>query len=201
VHSATAANGHTVHANAAHAAGLGHGAHTVVASLDHRGARGVAADAGDAYAVFGRLALAHIHAEFEAAGREQATAQAARADSGDEPHDPGAPDELEGSIEAYELAFRMQGKVPELLDTSRESESVLEAYGVRPGRAGAFARQCVIARRLCKAGVRFVEICQPGWDHNNNLHKGLIDRCAFVDQPTATSMPPFWPFWPWIING
>ncbi|QJW97183.1 Uncharacterized DUF1501 protein, type 1 [Frigoriglobus tundricola] len=53
------------------------------------------------------------------------------------------------------------------------------------GHAGAFARQCVMARRLSEAGVRFVEICQPGWDHHSNLHKGLIDRCGSVDQPVA----------------
>ena len=99
--------------------------------------------------------------------------------------DPGAPEELDGIIESYELAFRMQGTVPELLDISREPQAVLDAYGVKPGPAGAFARQCVMARRLSEAGVRFVEICQPGWDHHNNLHKGLIDRCSSVDQPTA----------------
>jgi Protein of unknown function (DUF1501) len=99
--------------------------------------------------------------------------------------DPGAPEELDGIIQSYELAFRMQGKVPELLDISREPQAVLDAYGVKPGPAGSFARQCVMARRLCEAGVRFVEICQPGWDHHNNLHRGLIDRCASVDQPTA----------------
>jgi len=98
---------------------------------------------------------------------------------------PGAPDEVDGIIQSYELAYRMQGKVPELLDISRESQAVLDAYGVKPGPAGAFARQCLMARRLSEAGVRFVEICQPGWDHHNNLHKGLIDRCASVDQPTA----------------
>src|SRR6185312_1336978 len=59
------------------------------------------------------------------------------------------------------------------------------AYGVKPGPRGAFARQCLMARRLSEAGVRFVEVCQPGWDHHNNLHKGLIDRCADVDRPTA----------------
>ncbi len=62
---------------------------------------------------------------------------------------------------------------------------MLDAYGVKPGPAGSFARQCLMARRLCEAGVRFVEICQPGWDHHNNLHKGLIDRCASVDRPTS----------------
>lgn len=98
---------------------------------------------------------------------------------------PGAPDALDGVIESFELAFRMQGKVPELLDISGEPQRLLDEYGVKDGPAGAFARQCVMARRLSEAGVRFVEICQPGWDHHNNLHKGLIDRCGSVDRPTA----------------
>ena len=79
-------------------------------------------------------------------------------------------------IQSYELAFKMQGKVPELLDISREPQSVLDAYGVKPGPEGSFARQCLMARRLSEAGVRFVEICQPGWDHHTNLHNGLITQ-------------------------
>ena len=98
---------------------------------------------------------------------------------------PSKPDELDGVIQSYELAFQMQGKVPELLDISKEPQHVLDLYGVKPGPAGSFARQCLMARRLSEAGVRFVEICQPGWDHHNNLHKGLISNCAAVDQPTA----------------
>ncbi len=99
--------------------------------------------------------------------------------------EPGAPDGLDGVIQSYELAFRMQGKVPELLDLSQEPQSVLDAYGVKPGPAGSFARQCLLARRLSEAGVRFVQIRQPGWDHHNNLHKGLIANAAATDQPTA----------------
>jgi hypothetical protein len=98
---------------------------------------------------------------------------------------PGAPSELDGVIESYELAFRMQGKIPELLDISNEPRSVLDAYGVKPGPAGSFARQCILARRLSEAGVRFVQIRQGGWDHHNNLHKGLIANSAATDQPTA----------------
>lgn len=98
---------------------------------------------------------------------------------------PSKPDQLDGVIESYELAFKMQGKVPDLLDISSEPEHVREAYGVKPGPAGSFARQCLMARRLSEAGVRFVEICQPGWDHHNNLHKGLIANSAATDQPTA----------------
>ncbi len=98
---------------------------------------------------------------------------------------PGAPDQLDGVIESYELGFRMQHRVPELLDFSKEPQRTKDAYGIKDGPAAAFARQCLIARRLSEAGVRFVEICQPGWDHHNNLHKGLIDRCASIDQPVS----------------
>jgi hypothetical protein len=98
---------------------------------------------------------------------------------------PGAPDQLDGVIESYEMAFKMQGKVPEMLDISKEPQSVLDAYGVQPGPAGSFARQCLMARRLSEAGVRFVEVAQPGWDHHTNLHKGLINNAKATDQATA----------------
>jgi hypothetical protein len=98
---------------------------------------------------------------------------------------PGAPDQVEGVIASYELAFKMQGKVPELLDISKEPQAVLDRYGVKPGPPGSFARQCLMARRLSEAGVRFVEICHPGWDQHNNLHKELIRNSSAVDQPTA----------------
>ena len=98
---------------------------------------------------------------------------------------PGAPDQVEGVIQSFELAFRMQDKVPALLDISREPQAVLDAYGVKPGPAGGFARQCLMARRLSEAGVRFVEICHPGWDQHSDLHNGLIRNCAATDQPSA----------------
>lgn len=98
---------------------------------------------------------------------------------------PDAPDQLDGVIQSYELAFKMQDKVPQLLDISKEPQAVRDAYGVKPGPAGSFARQCLMARRLSEAGVRFVEICHPGWDQHSNLHKDLIKNCAETDQPTA----------------
>jgi hypothetical protein len=97
----------------------------------------------------------------------------------------GASDPMDGIIESYELGFRMQGKVPELLDISKEPQKVLDAYGIKPGPEGSFARQCLMARRLSEAGVRFVEICQGGWDHHTDLHKGLIKRSRQVDQSTS----------------
>jgi len=98
---------------------------------------------------------------------------------------PGVPAELDGVIESYELAFRMQGKVPEILDISKEPKHVLDAYGVTDGPEGSFARQCLMARRLSEAGVRFVEIAHPGWDQHNNLHAGLTRNSRATDQPTA----------------
>jgi len=98
---------------------------------------------------------------------------------------PGAPDQVESVIQSYELAFRMQDRVPELLDITREPQAVQDMYGIRPGPQGSFARQCLMARRLSEAGVRFVEITQSGWDHHNNLHAGLIDQCDKVDRPFA----------------
>ena len=97
----------------------------------------------------------------------------------------GAPDAVDGIIESYELGFRMQEKIPALLDYTQETRETQQLYGIKNGPAGSFARQCLIARRLSEAGVRFVEICQPGWDHHSNLHKGLIDRCGSIDQPVA----------------
>lgn len=98
---------------------------------------------------------------------------------------PGSPEAVEGIIKSYELGFRMQDSVPELLDISKEPQHVLDAYGVKPGLEGSFARQCLMARRLSEAGVRFVEIRQPGWDHHTNLHNGLIEETRRIDQPTA----------------
>jgi len=98
---------------------------------------------------------------------------------------PDAPDAVEGIIESFELAFRMQGAVPEILNFKDESQATIDAYGINNPATSSFGRQCLMARRLSEAGVRFVEICQPGWDHHNNLHNGLIDRCGSIDQPVA----------------
>jgi hypothetical protein len=96
-----------------------------------------------------------------------------------------APDALEGIVQSFEQAFTMQNKVPELLDLKNEPQHILDLYGVKDGPEGSFARQCLMARRLSEAGVRFVEVCDPGWDHHNNLNQGLKNRCKSVDQPTA----------------
>ncbi len=98
---------------------------------------------------------------------------------------PGAPDAIEGLIKSYETGFRMQDVVPQLLDIGKEPQHIRDAYGIQNGPKGSFARQCLMARRLSEAGVRFVEIRQGGWDHHNNLHAGLIDQCQRVDKATS----------------
>ena len=95
----------------------------------------------------------------------------------------GSPDQVEGVIQSYELGFRMQSAVPELLDISKESAATRELYGIGSGRNDAFARQCLMARRLAGAGVRFIEVCHQGWDQHNNLHKKISENAAAVDKP------------------
>ncbi len=94
-----------------------------------------------------------------------------------EPHQP----EVEGMIESFELAFRMQSEVPGVLDLEEESPETTALYGIGKGE-DLFARQCLLARRLVEAGVRFVEIASPeGWDHHALITANLQKACASVD--------------------
>jgi len=95
--------------------------------------------------------------------------------------------EIEGAIESFELAFRMQTEVPELLDIRSEPESVLQSYGVGSGLpTDRFGRQCILARRLAEAGVRFIEVTAPvGWDHHFLLKDELTKSCEATDQPIS----------------
>lgn len=93
--------------------------------------------------------------------------------------------EIEGAIQSFELAFRMQSEVPDVLDLRGEPEHLLKLYGIGHGK-DQFARQCLLARRLAEAGVRFIEIASPGnWDHHNRLRELLATNCAATDQPIA----------------
>jgi hypothetical protein len=93
--------------------------------------------------------------------------------------------ELEGVIESYELAFRMQSAVPKIMDTSDESPSTLEAYGIGGGTTDNFGRQCLLARRFAEAGVRFIELGHGGWDQHGQLRTRLTANCTAIDQPIA----------------
>jgi hypothetical protein len=93
--------------------------------------------------------------------------------------------ELEGLIESYELAFRMQGAVPKVVDFKDETQATLDAYGVGGARTDNFARQCLLARRFAEAGVRFIEVSTAGWDQHNGLRQTLSRNCEGIDQPIA----------------
>ncbi|MGB0153255.1 MAG: DUF1501 domain-containing protein [Verrucomicrobiales bacterium] len=92
-------------------------------------------------------------------------------------------------ISQYELAFRMQTAVPEVMDISKESSKTLEAYGATPGEAS-LANNCLLARRLVEAGTRFVQLFDWGWDYHgtredNGITTGLTKKCATMDKPVA----------------
>jgi len=90
--------------------------------------------------------------------------------------------QIEGMIESFELAFRMQAEVPETLDLGEESPETLDLYGIGQGK-DAFARQCLLARRLAGAGVRFIEIASPvSWDHHSLISNKLAEACGETDR-------------------
>ena len=92
--------------------------------------------------------------------------------------------EIETRIRQYELAYRMQSSVPELMDISREPKHIQAMYGTRPGQVS-FANNCLLARRLVERGVRFVQLCDQGWDHHGSVFESLPKKCKQVDQPIA----------------
>ncbi|MGA1522702.1 MAG: DUF1501 domain-containing protein [Planctomycetota bacterium] len=87
-------------------------------------------------------------------------------------------------IEQYELAYRMQASVPELMDIAGEPAEVQELYGAKPGQAS-FANHCLLARRLVERGVRFVQLFDEGWDHHGSVFASLPGKCRQVDRPIA----------------
>ena len=91
--------------------------------------------------------------------------------------------EVETRTKAYELAFKMQMSVPELVDFSDEPQEVLDMYGAKPGD-GSFASNCLLARRLAERGVRFIHLYHRGWDHHGDLVRYMNICCGLTDKPT-----------------
>lgn len=92
---------------------------------------------------------------------------------------------VDGVIESYELAFRMQGSLPEVMDLSSESEATKTLYGLDDETTADFGRQCLLARRFVEAGVRFVEISHGDWDQHRNLRADHARHAQAVDLPIA----------------
>ncbi|MEM7475193.1 MAG: DUF1501 domain-containing protein [Planctomycetota bacterium] len=92
--------------------------------------------------------------------------------------------EIATRIAQYELAFRMQTSVPDLMDVSDEPQHILDLYGTRGGD-GSFASNCLLARRLAERGVRFIQLYHRGWDHHGGIKQGSEFTARLVDQGTA----------------
>mgnify|MGYP000379109433 CR=1 FL=1 len=92
--------------------------------------------------------------------------------------------EIATRIAQYELAYRMQSSVPELMNISKESKSVHEMYGTAPGKTS-FANNCLLARRLVERGVRFIQLFDQGWDHHSGVFSRMPDKARQLDQPVA----------------
>ena len=90
--------------------------------------------------------------------------------------------EVAARIAAYELAFKMQSSVPELMDLSGETQATLDMYGAKPGD-GSFASNCLLARRMAERGVRFIQLYHRDWDHHGDLVRYMNICCGLTDQP------------------
>lgn len=93
--------------------------------------------------------------------------------------------EIQTRISQYEMAYRMQTSVPELLDLSTEDERTFRMYGADARTPGTFAANCLIARRMAERGVRFIQLFHRGWDQHSRLPSGIRSQCRDVDQPSA----------------
>ncbi|MEP7304988.1 MAG: DUF1501 domain-containing protein [Acidobacteriota bacterium] len=99
-------------------------------------------------------------------------------------HQKVADPEILTRIAQYEMAFKMQTSVPDLVDFSQEPQSVLDAYGAKPGD-GSYASNCLLARRLAERGVRFIQLYHRDWDHHSGVKTGVEYKAQEVDRPTA----------------
>ncbi len=93
--------------------------------------------------------------------------------------------EIDGLIESFELGFRMQAELPQVLNLDEESAATQRLYGIGESTTDDFGRKCLLARRMIESGVRFVEVTHGNWDHHFNLKTGLESSCQSIDKPAA----------------
>ncbi len=100
--------------------------------------------------------------------------------------DAGSNPPLEGIIQSYETAFRMQSEMPELMAVDKEPQHVLDRYGIGDGKVSDnYGRACLMARRFCEAGVRFIQLNHSFWDHHKDLVGGMEKHASQTDQPVG----------------
>jgi hypothetical protein len=93
--------------------------------------------------------------------------------------------EIAAKIQQYEMAYRMQTAVPEIIDTSKESENIVKLYGPDCLVPGTYAANCLLARKLSESGVRFIQLYHQGWDQHGNLPNEMRNQALDVDQASA----------------
>ncbi|SFH73274.1 DUF1501 domain-containing protein [Planctomicrobium piriforme] len=93
--------------------------------------------------------------------------------------------QMEGMIDSFELAFRMQSEAPALIDLASEPKSVQDLYGIGENDTDRNGKACLLARRMSEAGVRFVQVTMGGWDHHGNIRAELQKSCKATDMPVA----------------
>jgi len=93
--------------------------------------------------------------------------------------------EIETRIAQYEMAFRMQTSVPDLVDMRTETAETIKAYGENARKPGSFAANCILARRMAERGVRFIQLFHRGWDQHGGLPTAIRGQCRDVDQASA----------------
>ena len=100
-------------------------------------------------------------------------------------NEPWSDPEVGARIAQYEMAFRMQTSVPDIMDVSKEPDEVFDLYGPDSKDSGTYAANCLLARKLLEKDVRFVQLYHQGWDHHGSLPKGMEYQCKQIDRPTA----------------
>ena len=93
--------------------------------------------------------------------------------------------EINSRVSQYEMAYRMQTSVPDVMDISKESDAVFDLYGPDSRQPGTFAANCLLARRLAERDVRFIQLYHQGWDHHGGLPRSIRNECAKTDQACA----------------
>jgi len=93
--------------------------------------------------------------------------------------------EVDARIAQYEMAYRMQTSIPDVMSTADESDEVFDLYGPDSRDPGSYAANCILARKLLEKDVKFVQLYHQGWDHHGNLPENMLKQCKDTDQPTA----------------